>query len=214
MANLKPTAFIKELSLKEAVISPEVIPGSIIVYNSSHYVVVKQHENSLGWILYCFQGKPESRFEKVPGGVFVPFGDELYTRPVYLPTAKSISLVKEINQKIQKAKQENLGKIKTGARIPVDTPPTEIVQYAIDGKISYDDAIQLLNIFNPRHLVRLAKVLGPNYKIEHKLIKDKEPHLLVDYAVRVVKKRMPGVVEDIIKTDPTAWKNYIANFSR
>lgn len=100
MTNLKPISFILETQRKESIISPSITPGCIIVYNSSHYVAIKQHEKETGWIMYCFDGKPEKRLEACPGGVMVPFGDELYTRPAYWPTNKSQALLKEIIYKI------------------------------------------------------------------------------------------------------------------
>jgi hypothetical protein len=205
MSNLKPIAFIKEIALSETTISPEIKPGVTVVYKGSEYTVIRMMDNSLGWVMYS--DRPSKEFFSIPGGVAVPFDSPLYERPMYLPTKKSMSLVKDILHKLKESKPKG-----TVTSIPANFGPMEIMQYVRDGHIGYEEAIQFLSIFDPRWLVILARHFKkPSRKIESILIKGKYSDLLADYAIRAVKHRLDTQAEDVIKLNPQAWQLYNTN---
>lgn len=205
MANLKPTAFIKEAALNETTISPEIRPGVTVVYNGAEYTVIKMMDNSLGWVMYS--DRPSKEFHAIPGGVAVPFDSPLYSRPMYLATKKSTAIVKEILNKLKQVKPKGVT-----ASIPANFGPTEIMQYVRDGHIGYDEGIQFLSAFDPRWLVILARHFKkPSYKIESILIKGKNSDLLADYAIRAVRHKLDKQAEDVIKLNPSAWQLYTTN---
>lgn len=218
MANLKPTAFIKEALLKEAVISPEIAPGVTTVYHGFKYLFIKMASNSLGWIVYCMtrplNPPKEPGIERTEEGIFVENGHPLLNGKLFIPTTSDLKLLSIILREIEKARQQHVKRIKTGTRIDASMPPTDIVNLALKKEIPYEDAIQFLSTFNPRFLVRLSRSLGPAYKIEELLIDAKESNLLADYAIRTCKRRLLRRAEEIIKLNPEAWRTYTTNLPK